>query len=114
MAQFIDTYGATILYTALTAIAGYVATLLKGWLNEKKKLSAAKEVVKMVEQVYESLDGEEKLARALDALAEILDAKGIRISALEARTIIEAAVNEFSNALWLTAQEEDYEDEYDE
>lgn len=101
-ADFINTYGAELLYTALVAIAGYIGTTIKKivteYINDKTKQALAKTVVQFVEQVYKDLNGEEKLNAALSAFSEMLAEKGITISDLEMRMLLEAAVAEFNDA----------------
>ena len=101
-AEFINMYGMQILYTALTAIAGYIGLALKNvWtkhMNDKTKKEVAKVAVQFVEQVYKDLHGEEKLKEALQAASEMLMEKNISVSSLELRVLIEAAVSEFNNA----------------
>lgn len=100
--QFISEYGTTILYTILTAIAGYVGIWIKSlytkYVNDKTKQDVAKTVVKAVEQMYKELHGEEKLQKALEAASDMLTNKGITISDIELRMLIEASVSEFNKA----------------
>lgn len=100
--EFINDYGTTILYAILTAIGGYIGVVVKNlytkYINDKTKQSVAKTVVQFVEQVYKDLHGEEKLNAALTAASEMLAEKGISVSDLEMRVLIEAAVAEFNNA----------------
>ena len=99
---FISDYGTTILYTIITAIAGYLGIVVKRlytkYLNDKIKRDVAKTVVQAVEQIYKDLHGEEKLNKALSSASEMLAEKGIAITDLELRMLIEAAVSEFNDA----------------
>jgi hypothetical protein len=101
-AEFINQYGLQIMYAAITAIAGYVGIFVKNiftkYINDKTKRDVAKSAVKFVEQVYKDLHGEEKLNTALSAASEMLAEKGIHVSELEMRVLIEAAVAEFNDA----------------
>lgn len=101
-AEFINQYGMEIMYAIITAIAGYIGLVLKDlctkYINDKTKASVAKIAVQFVEQVYKDLHGEEKLNTALSAASEMLMEKGITVSDLELRVLIEAAVSEFNNA----------------
>lgn len=105
-AEFINQYGMQILFTIVTAIAGYVGIVVKNlctkYLNDKTKQAVAKTAVQFVEQVYKDLHGEEKLATALSAASEMLAEKGIHVSDLEMRVLIEAAVAEFNGAFAIT------------
>ena len=100
--EFISTYGTTILYSILTAIAGYLGIVIKNlyqkYINDKTKQDVAKTVVKAVEQMYKDLHGDEKLQKALEAASDMLLTKGITISDIELRLLIEAAVAEFNDA----------------
>lgn len=104
--EFISTYGVTILYTILTALAGYIGIALKKvytkYVNDKTKQDVAKTVVRAVEQIYTDLHGEEKYLKALESASEMLAERNIFISDLEMRMLIEAAVAElklsFKNA----------------
>ena len=100
--EFISQYGMDILYTIITAIAGYVGIAIKNvvtkYFNDKTKQTVAKTAVQFVEQVYTELHGEEKLDQALEAASEMLTEKGITASELELRVLIEAAVSEFNDA----------------
>ncbi len=101
-ADFVNTYGMQILYTILTALAGYIGLVIKNlvdkYLADRTKRDVAKTVVQAVEQIYKDLHGEEKLNKAISAAAEMLTEKGIHASELELRMIIEAAVAEFNDA----------------
>lgn len=99
---FISEYGTTILYAVLTALAGYIGLFAKKlytkYVNDKTKQAVAKTVVQAVEQIYKDLHGEEKLNKALEAASEMLAEKGITITDLEMRMLIEAALAEFNKA----------------
>ena len=98
--MFISEYGTTILYAILAGIFAYLGTVAKQladkYLNTKIKKDVAKTVVQAVEQVYKDLHGDEKLNQALISMSEILAEKGITISDLEMRMLLEAAVGEFN------------------
>jgi LL-H family phage holin len=96
--QFIAEYGMAILYAVVTAIAGYIGTAIKNiyqkFINDQTKEKVVKTVVKAVKQLYSDLSGEEKLAKAIENITEILTEKGISITELEIRMLIESAVEE--------------------
>ena len=100
--NFINEYGTTILYAILTAIGGYLGIWAKKlytkYVNDKTKQAVAKTVVQAVEQLYKDLRGEEKLEKALEAAADMLAERGITVTDLELRILIEAAVGEFNKA----------------
>ena len=101
-AEFINEYGLQLLYMAITAVAGWlgivVKDLVKKHLDDKTKLAVAKTTVQYVEQVFKDLHGEEKLNEALSAASEMLAEKGITVTDLEMRVLIEAALAEFNEA----------------
>ena len=101
-AEFMSEYGTTILYTIVTAIAGYIGVVVKSlyerYINDQTKKSVAKTVVQAVEQIYVDLHGEEKLDKAFEAASEMLSEKGITITELELRMLLESAVGEFNDA----------------
>ncbi len=108
---FISEYGTTILYAIITALAGYIGIVVKNlytkYINDKTKQAVAKTVVQAVEQIYTDLHGEEKLQRALEAASEMLACKGITITDLELRMLIEAALAEFNNAFEREPEDEE-------
>lgn len=101
--EFIATYGTTILYTVLTAIASYVGLAVKRvyekYVNDKTKKDVVETTCKYVEQLYVDLSGEEKLAMAINGATELLAEKGIMISEVELRMLIEATVNSFKKSI---------------
>ena len=98
---FINQYVMTILYAIICAIGSAVAlglkSLLKKYVNDKTKKSIAKTVVAAIEQMYKDLAGEEKLNLAIKSMSEMLAEKGITISEIEIRMLLEAAVGEAKN-----------------
>lgn len=102
MKQFINEYGTAILYAVITAIAGYLGVWAKKlydkYISDKTKKAVAKTVVMAIEQLYRDLNGEEKLEKALESASDMLEEKGISITELELRMLIEAAVGEFNDA----------------
>ena len=102
-AEFVAEYGTTILYAVVTAIAGYIGiaikTLYKKYIDDKTKEKVAKTVVKAVKQLYSDLNGEEKLAKAIENISEMLNEKGITASELEIRMLIESAVSEMKEKM---------------
>lgn len=96
--EFIATYGMEILFTIVTAVAGYIGMVVKAtyqkYVNDQTKEKVVRTVVKAVEQLYIDLDGEERLSKAIGYISEMLADKGIPINDLEIRMLIEAAVKE--------------------
>lgn len=101
-AEFLNQYGMQLMYAAVTAIFGFAGIAAKNiwqkFINDKTKEKVAKNAVKFVEQVYKDLHGDDKLNKALEAASEMLAEKGITVSYLELRVLIEAAVAEFNEA----------------
>lgn len=99
-AQFVSEYGNTILYTILTAIAGAFGMIIKNlyqkYINDKTKRAVAKTCVQAVEQIYSDLHGEAKYNKCVEAMSQMLAEKGIVITDLEIKMLIEAAVGEFN------------------
>ena len=108
--EFISTYGTTILYSILTAVAGYVGIVVKNlyrkYIDDKTKQEVTKTVVRAVEQMYKDLHGEEKLQKALEAASDMFLTKGITVSDIELRMLIEAAVNEFNKSFDKSSNDE--------
>lgn len=100
-AEFINQYGMTILYALLTGIAGYIGIFIKSLytkhINDKTKKDVVKTCVQAVEQLYKDLHGEEKYSEVVKSASEMLELKGITISELEIKMLIEAAVGEFND-----------------
>jgi hypothetical protein len=99
---FISEYGTAIAYMIITGVFAYLGVKAKAladkYLNDKTKKDVAKTVVQAVEQVYKDLHGDEKLSKALESASEMLAEKGIMVTELEMRMLIEAAVSEFNKA----------------
>lgn len=98
--EFLSTYGMKILGAILTALAGYLGVVIKNqcqkYLNDKTKQDVAKTCVKAVEQIYKDLHGEEKFNKALECISDMLAEKGIAVSDIEMKMLIESAVAEFN------------------
>ena len=100
--QFISEYGTTILYAILTAIAGALGMWIKKVytevVNTKTKERIVRVCVQAVEQLYKDLHGEEKYNKVVESVVQMLEEKGITITELELKMLIEAAVGEFNEA----------------
>jgi len=100
--MFINEYGTAILYAILTALAGYLGIWVKQlytkYVNDKTKEAVVKTCVKAVEQLYKDLHGEEKYNKVVESVSEMLMEKGITITELELKMLIESAVCEFNKA----------------
>lgn len=99
--EIVNTYGLEIIGAILTALAGIAGTVITKlatkYINTKVKRQIARTVVRGVEQLYKHLNGEEKLAKALEAAAEMLQQAGITVTDLELRMLLEDAVGEFND-----------------
>ena len=106
--NFLNEYG--LLSALITGLFSALGVLLKKVydktvgerIKDQVKHEVAALVVKYVEQVYKDLHGEEKLEKALEAAADMLNEKGIIISDLELRVLLEAALAELNNAFQKT------------
>lgn len=98
---FMQEYGIAIIGVFLTAVFGALGMVAKAmaqkYLNDKTSQSIARTVVRGVEQMYKDLNGEDKLNQALADFSAILAEKGIVISDLEMRVLLEDAVGEFND-----------------
>lgn len=99
---FINEHLLQILATIITAVAAWlgkeIKRLYEKHVNTKIKRDLADTVVQFVEQVYKDLHGEEKLNAALAAFSELLAEKGIHVTDIEMRVLLEAAVAKFNGA----------------
>lgn len=100
--MFINDYGTAILYAILTAVAGYLGIWVKQlytkYVNDKTKEAVVKTCVKAVEQLYKNLHGEEKYQEVVESDVAMLNEKGITITELELKMLIESAVCEFNKS----------------
>lgn len=92
----------TILTAVLSIVAQQVVAYLKKkgaltLINQHKELATL--AVQMVEQVYVDLHGEEKKAKAIEALSAALTEKGIKVSPEEIQMQIESAVKAMNDAV---------------
>ena len=103
-----------IVKIAVVALAAYVANRVKTYLNTKTKKDIAKTVVLAVEQIYQDLHGEEKLAKGLEMFAKMLADKGIKATNTELQCLLESAVGEFNNVFFKEEEETVEESEEEE
>lgn len=100
--NFLAEYGTTILYTVITAIAGYLGLVFKNlyqkYINDQTKKDVVNTCVKAVEQIYKDLHGPEKLEKAIESASLMLAEKGIVVSDIELHLLIESALAEFNEA----------------
>ena len=102
--QFMQEYGTTLLYTllstVLTALAGYIGlwakSLYEKYINDKTKRDVVNTCVAAVEQLYKDLHGQDKYNKVVESVSEMLAEKGITITEIELKMLIESAVAEFN------------------
>lgn len=98
--EFINNYALEIISTILTAIFGFLGVKIKRYLDEKENARIVQHVVKTavlaVEQMYKDISGEEKFELAMKNISEMLEQKGIAVTELELKLLIERCVAEFS------------------
>lgn len=101
--EFIATYGVTILYSILTAVASFIGLKLKElyekYINDKTKKDVVNTVCGAINQLYSNLNGPEKLDKAIENITAVLNEKGITISDVEMRMLIESTVYSFKTSL---------------
>lgn len=99
---FIYHYGTQIIAAILCAIFGCLGYAIKKlavkYINDDTKRAIARVAVQFVEQVWNTLHGADKLAKALEVAEALLKKKGIDFDAEEMQILIEAAVSEFNEA----------------
>lgn len=99
-----------VLTLGATALGIWAKNLAKKWVNNDTKRQIAENVVLMVEQVYKTLHGEEKLAQAMVLFSEQLAEKNIYITDSEMKLLLEATVAKFNDAFHKDDTEEDETD----
>jgi hypothetical protein len=103
MLQFINQYGAQILFAILsaaaTALGAWVGKVYKQKVNDDIKRKVVKTCCTAVEMLYKDLKGEEKYKRACEGISEMLAEKGITITALEMQMLIEEVCYDFAHAV---------------
>lgn len=111
--NYISENGVEIISVIVTAIFGFIGVLAKKLYNkiidEKNEKIVEKVVrycVQAVEQLYKDLHGEEKLDKVIGAVTDILNTKGITVTDLELRMLIESAVGSFNDNFKKTTVEE--------
>ena len=97
---FIYTYGVQIVGVILCAIFGCLGYAMKQLaarsLTDETKRAVARVAVQAVEQVWTTIHGANKLAKALETAEALLKKKGIDFDSEEMQILIEAAVAEFN------------------
>jgi uncharacterized ion transporter superfamily protein YfcC len=88
-----------LLIAILTAVAGWIAKKFNEKIKNERARQIIKDSVKYAEQVGKTLGGSEKYQIALDKISTLLSAKGIKMSADEIETLVEAFVSEFKKGV---------------
>ena len=100
---FITHYGTQLLTAILCALFGSLGFAVKKlatkYVNDDTKRSIARDAMLFVEQVWKTIHGADKLAKALEIAEALLKKKGIDFDAEEMQILIEAAVAEFNKTL---------------
>lgn len=100
--EIVRQHAAEIILAVFTAAATWIGAQLKQlyakYVTDETKKKVVETTVKYVEQLYSDLKGEEKLQKAIDAATEQLKEKGIDITDLELRVLIEAVCNGFKTS----------------
>lgn len=100
MAQFIQEYGMVIFGIIITAVASYlgigVKFIYQKICNTKLKQEIARTCVLATEQIYKDLHGEAKYMQCAASVVQLLEEKGIKVSELEVRQLIESAVKQMN------------------
>lgn len=108
--NFINNYGTEILYAIFTALAGYLGIVVKNlyqkYVNDSTKKAVVKTCVQAVEQLYKDLHGEDKYNRVVASVTDMLKEKGITITDIEMKMLVEAAVGEFNKIFEAGGKEE--------
>lgn len=98
--EFIAQYGFVLVYTVLTAIAGFLGAqakrIYKKLSDDRIKKSVVENCVKAVEQFYHDLNGPEKREKAVAAITEMLAQKDIPVTDLEIHVLIESVIADFN------------------
>ena len=96
-----------VLNTTISTIVPALASLIAIWfgllgtklkakydekINTEVKKSVVNDTVQYIQQVYKTLNGEEKLQKAIEQASLVLSEKGINVSGVELKMLIESAV----------------------
>ena len=89
----------TILLGIVSFLGAKIKTKYDGYVNTKIKKEIVNSTVRYVEQVFNTLHGQEKLNKAKEKAIEWLNEKGIKASETELEILIESVVNEFNQSI---------------
>lgn len=87
----------SVAITSLVAIVGYVLTTIgnkiKKYLDDSRIKSYVEDVVKCINQAYETLSNEEKYNQAKKEIIEWLETEGLKLTESKLKVLIESAVS---------------------
>lgn len=103
MNDFVNVVIVPVIGTIITAVVGYLGIKIKAaiekWTQDKMMRDAAETCVRAVEQLYKDLHGEEKFNVCVENLTAMLNEKGITITELEIKMLVEAAVQKLNESV---------------
>ena len=109
--EFLSQYGMELVSTVVVAIMGFIGICIKNMIkklsDDKTKEQVCKTVVKAVDQMYSDLTGDERYEKAVESISEMLEEKGIAVTELEVKMLIESAVKEMNINLGKTGVSKD-------
>jgi hypothetical protein len=101
--EFISAYGVEIIFTLLTAAAtalgAWIGRIYKAKVNDETKRKIVKTVCMAVKQIYKDLSGAEKYEKAVESIVAMLNEKGITITDIEIKMLIEEVCADFTDAV---------------
>lgn len=89
----------TLLTAAATALGAWIGMMYKDKLKDETKRKIVKTACKAVKQIYKDLSGAEKYEKAVEAIVAMLNEKGITITDIEIKMLIEEVCADFTDAV---------------
>ena len=87
----------SVAITSLVAIVGYFLTSIgnkvKKYLDDARIKNYVEDVIKCINQAYDTLSNEEKYVQAKREIIEWLETEGLRIAESKLKVLIESAVS---------------------
>ena len=104
--EYLSEYGDMILRAIITGVIGFVGVAVRNYLKniseDKTRRKAVKTCVLAVEQLYKDLHGEEKFRKCCELAVEYLNEKGVSITELQLRMLIESEVKQMND--WIITE----------
>lgn len=104
--EYLNEYGDMILRAIITGVIGLVGVAVRNYLkniaDDSTRRKAVKTGVLAVEQLYKDLHGEEKFKKCCELVVEYLNEKGLTITELQLRMLIEAEVKQMND--WIVTE----------